>query len=91
LPHALVATLATGAPPGDGTAALAACSGCGVCDAVCPSALSPRALVTATRDRLRAGGMAAPATTVRAGLDRAWLTARLGLLPYDRVPKVAFA
>jgi ferredoxin len=70
--------------------AMASCSGCGLCDAMCPAALSPRALATATRDRLRANGVhAEPAAPARPGLDRALLTARLGLTAYERSPVLA--
>jgi ferredoxin len=99
--HALVATLATGRDDpyqpslrdswyGTRTApaAFAGCTGCGVCDAVCPSSLSPRALATAVRDRLRVE----PATGARrAGIDRALLTLRLGLSEYDRKPVVTLS
>jgi ferredoxin len=86
-PATLVATLAGGRDEPAAASAMAGCSGCGLCDAMCPAALSPRALATATRDRLRAAGMAAtPAPPSRPGLDRALLTARLGLTAYDRPP-----
>lgn len=62
----------------------ARCTGCGLCDAVCPSALSPRALMVAARDRLRAGGLDGAATTLSVGLDRTLLTLRLDLTRYDR-------
>ena len=91
--HALVATLATGRDDGVAPAQFVACSGCGVCDGACPAALSPRALATDVRDRLARGGMTAGTTTLkagRAGLDRALLTLRLGLGPYDRPPRVQF-
>ena len=83
-----MATLATGRDDGVAPAQFAACSGCGVCDAACPAALSPRALATDVRDRLARGGIAAGATAMKAGLDRALLTLRLGLGPYDRAPRV---
>jgi ferredoxin len=86
--HALVATLATGRDDGTAPAAFIACTGCGVCDGACPAALSPRALGTDVRDRLARGGMTVGATTSKAGLDRALLTLRLGLGPYDRPPRV---
>src|SRR2546423_386932 len=79
--HALVATLATARDDGTAPAAFAACTGCGVCDAACPSSLSPRALAVEVRDRLQ---LAAAAPTRHAGIDRALLTLRLGLGPYDR-------
>ena len=83
--HALVATLATARDDGTAPAAFAACTGCGVCDAACPASLSPRALAVDVRDRLARGGVAAvAATTLRAGIDRALLTLRLGLSAYDR-------
>lgn len=85
--HALVATLSTGRDDGVAPAQFAACSGCGVCDAACPAALSPRALATDVRDRLARGQVAAEATTLKAGLDRALLTLRLGLGSYDRSPR----
>lgn len=99
--HALVATLASGrevtvtAPfdlarglsPGS-VSPFAACTGCGVCDAACPAALSPRALAVDVRDRLARGGVAAAATARRVGIDRALLTLRLGLGDYDREPRL---
>ena len=89
--HALVATLATGRDDGTAPAAFVACTGCGVCDAACPARLSPRALAVDVRERLlRAGAEAAGARAVRPGIDRALLTLRLGLGPYDRAPKIAF-
>jgi len=89
--HALVATLATGRDDGTAPAAFVACTGCGVCDAACPARLSPRALAVDVRERLlRAGAEAAGAATLRPGIDRALLTLRLGLGPYDRAPKIAF-
>jgi len=89
--HALVATLATGREDGTAPAAFVACTGCGVCDAACPARLSPRALAVEVRERLlRAGAEAAGAATLRPGIDRALLTLRLGLGPYDRAPKIAF-
>jgi hypothetical protein len=36
---------------------------------------------------LARGGLTAGASTLRAGLDRALLTLRLGLGPYDRPPR----
>jgi Na+-translocating ferredoxin:NAD+ oxidoreductase RnfC subunit len=86
--HALVATLATGRDDGTAPAQFATCSGCGVCDGACPAALSPRALATDVRDRLARGGLTAGATKLRAGIDRALLTLRLGLSSYDRPPRV---
>ena len=101
--HALVTTLASGrevaTTPFDrahgraagAVAAFVACTGCGVCDAACPAGLSPRALAVEVRARLVGGGLAARgAEVVRAGIDRALLTLRLGLGPYDRAPKLAF-
>jgi ferredoxin len=90
--HALVATLATARGDGTAPAAFAACTGCGVCDAACPASLSPRALAVDVRERLGRGGVAAvAATTLRAGIDRALLTLRLGLSAYDRQPVVKLA
>lgn len=90
--HALVATLATARDDGTAPAAFAACTGCGVCDAACPAALSPRALAVDVRDRLaRAGLGAQPAVTLRAGIDRALLTLRLGLAAYDQKVVVRLA
>ena len=90
--HALVATLATARDDGTAPAAFAACIGCGVCDAACPAALSPRALAVDVRDRLARGGVATTApVTLRAGIDRALLTLRLGLGMYDRAPLLTFA
>jgi ferredoxin len=90
-PHALVATLASGRDHGTAPAAIAACTGCGVCDAACPATLSPRALATSVRDRLAAGGVAAPTGATGVGLDRALLTLRLGLSQYDQKVMVSFA
>ncbi|HEX8950314.1 MAG TPA: hypothetical protein VF945_00645, partial [Polyangia bacterium] len=82
-------TLATGRDDGTAPAAFVACTGCGVCDAACPAGLSPRALALDTRERLlRAGAEAICAATARPGIDRALLTLRLGLAPYDRAPKL---
>jgi ferredoxin len=88
-PHQIVWTLAT--LRDDGTAPLAAlaCTGCGLCDAVCPSALSPRALVKDVRDRLRLRGASVSnslRTVAAPGLDVTLLTQRLGLADYDRPP-----
>ena len=85
----MLATLTTGRDDGVEIARALACTACGVCDAVCPSSLSPRALVTSTRDRLRAAvGSAQRAGAVKPvhGLDIGLLTLRLGLGPYDRAP-----
>ena len=82
--HALVATLAVARDDGSasrraGAAAFAACTGCG-CDAACPASLSRGQFAVDVRERLAAGrGVTAGATTLRAGIDRALLTLRLGL------------
>jgi ferredoxin len=55
-PHEVVWTLATLRDDGVAPVAALACTGCGLCDAMCPSALSPRALVVEVRDRLKKGG-----------------------------------
>lgn len=90
--HALVATLATARDDGTAPAAFVACTGCGVCDAACPAALSPRALAVDVRDRLARSGLETTApVTLRAGIDRALLTLRLGLGMYDRPPLLTFA
>jgi Na+-translocating ferredoxin:NAD+ oxidoreductase RnfC subunit len=88
-PHEIVWTLAT--LRDDGTAPLAAlnCTACGLCDAVCPSVLSPRALVKDVRDRLRAAGASVSGglpTSEKPGLDVPLLTRRMGLADYDREP-----
>ena len=69
------------------------CSGCGVCEAyACPQGLSPRALLNATKNRLRASNIALPEFTgevtpikdrdiKRVPLKR--LRARLGLEKYN--------
>ena len=93
--HALVATLAVARDDGSasrraGAAAFAACTGCGVCDAACPASLSPGRLAVDVRERLAAGGVTAGATTLRAGIDRALLTLRLGLGAYNRPPALRY-
>jgi Pyruvate/2-oxoacid:ferredoxin oxidoreductase delta subunit len=99
-PHELVWTLSTLRDDGMAPLAALACTGCGLCDAVCPSALSPRALVVDVRDRLRAMGAnvsdslrkesgANVSDSLRKaapGLDVKLLTQRLGLADYDREP-----
>jgi ferredoxin len=90
--HGLVATLATGREDGTRLAAFAACTGCGVCDAACPAALSPRAPAVDVRERLAGGGVGGgSAAMMRAGIDRALLTLRLGLSGYDRQVVVRIA
>jgi Na+-translocating ferredoxin:NAD+ oxidoreductase RnfC subunit len=79
------------------TAALA-CTGCGLCDVVCPASLSPRTLVVDVRDRLRQldanvnANVNANANASSNGhahaLDVALLTLRLGLAEFDRPPTV---
>jgi ferredoxin len=89
MPHAVLATLTTLRDDGVDLATALACTGCGLCDAVCPSALSPRALVVDVRDRFRAAAVAHAHTNPPAnGLDVALLTQRLGLQPYDRTPVI---
>jgi hypothetical protein len=88
-PHEIMWTLATLRDDGARPTAALNCTNCGLCDAMCPSALSPRALVADVRDRLRALGAATPDTTPRrsvTGLDIQLLTQRLGLAQYDRSP-----
>ena len=83
-PHEAIATLASLRDDGTALTHTLACTGCGLCDAICPSSLSPRALMIDVRDRLHANGLprTAPGAT-DGGLDRALLTLRLGLQPYD--------
>lgn len=90
-PHQVVWTLATLRDDGVDLQRTLACTGCGLCDAMCPQALSPRTLVRAVAERLRAGGVSATSRVRDAagGLDRALLTLRLGLGPYDRAPRLA--
>ena len=88
-PHEVVWTLVTLRDDGTAPAAAIACTHCGLCDAVCPSSLSPRALVVDVRDRLRAldPDLKAPSKGGGAvGLDVKLLTQRLGLADYDREP-----
>lgn len=90
-PHEVLCTLASLRDDGVGLAAALACTGCGVCDAVCPGSLSPRALVADVRDRMRAldPTVAPPARQKDApGLDVELLLHRLGLKPYDRPVQV---
>jgi hypothetical protein len=93
-PHEVVWTLATGRDDGVALLETLACTGCALCDAVCPSALSPRALVVDARQRLRAAGAnvssslrkTAGTHAAASGLDVKLLTQRLGLAEYDREP-----
>jgi hypothetical protein len=87
-PHEVVWTLSTMRDDGVGLAQALACTACGLCDAVCPSSLSPRALVADVRDRMRAIGAAGTATGAGAGLDVGLLTLRLGLGDYALPPLV---
>jgi Fe-S oxidoreductase len=84
-----VATLATGRDDGVAPAEMARCTGCGLCDALCPAALSPRALAVDVRERLTAGGVGGRPRALTVGLDRALLTLRLDLARYDRPPDLA--
>jgi ferredoxin len=83
-PHEVVWTLATLRDDGIALAAAAACTGCGLCDAMCPSALSPRALVVDVRERMRGANVKFPDKKIVAGLDVKLLTQRMGLADYDR-------
>jgi NAD-dependent dihydropyrimidine dehydrogenase PreA subunit len=88
-PHEVVWTIASLRDDGARPAAALACTGCGLCDAMCPSALSPRALVVDVRDRLRAAGAENKSLSVNPnanGLDVKLLIQRLGLADYDREP-----
>jgi Na+-translocating ferredoxin:NAD+ oxidoreductase RnfC subunit len=91
-PHEVVWTLASLRDDGVRPLAALECTGCGLCDAMCPSALSPRALVVEVRDRLRAAGATSNASTNAnananaSGLDVKLLIQRLGLADYDREP-----
>jgi hypothetical protein len=88
-PHEVVWTLSTLRDDGVGLAQALACTACGLCDAVCPSSLSPRALVADVRDRMRAMAGAGAAVGAGArGLDVGLLTLRLGLGDYARAPVV---
>jgi ferredoxin len=86
-PHEIVWTLATARDDGTRLTEALACTGCGLCDAMCPAALSPRALVVDARNRLRAAGASvSPSLRKLTGLDVKLLTQRLGLADYDREP-----
>jgi ferredoxin len=88
-PHEIMWTLTTLRDDGVRPLSALACTSCGLCDAMCPSALSPRALIADVRDRLRSLGAATTGTTPHrsaSGLDIDLLTRRLGLAEYDRSP-----
>lgn len=84
-PHDIVATLVSGRDDGTKLAHAAACTQCGVCDLVCPAAISPLALVNAVRTRLPAPSTIAqpraafhPDRALRRTSIELWLS-RLGL------------
>jgi ferredoxin len=84
-PHQIVWTLATMRDDGTAIAAAANCIDCGVCDAMCPSALSPRALVANVKEKLGSTKVE-PRKHEWSGLDVKLLTQRMGLADYDREP-----
>jgi ferredoxin len=85
-PHEVVWTLATARGDGTRLTEAAACTGCGLCDAMCPSALSPRALVMDVKKRLGPTVSSSLRKEMPPGLDVTLLTQRLGLADYDREP-----
>jgi hypothetical protein len=87
-PHEVVWTLATGRDDGTKLTQTLACTGCGLCDAMCPAALSPRALVVDVRERLKRAGLEKTVSDGlrKPGLDVKLLVQRLGLADYDRDP-----
>ena len=89
-PHEIVWTLATMRDDGTAIAAAANCIDCGVCDAMCPSALSPRALVANVKEKL--GDVKVEKMKREwSGLDVKLLTQRMGLADYDREPLRKFS
>jgi ferredoxin len=90
LPHEIVWTLATMRDDGVALLAAANCIDCGVCDAMCPSALSPRALVANVKEKL--GDVKVDKKRSEfGGLDVKLLTRRMGLADYDREPLRKFS
>jgi hypothetical protein len=87
-PHELIATLLSGRADDPSLARALGCAGCGLCDALCPAALSPLSVTRETGRRLTAAGAPPMPRLPPGGLDVGLFTLRLGLGGYDRAPDV---